>query len=195
MVGQEELELEMNIRETAVRSWQSFPPAYERVGGPVLVSIRWSVLRADTDGDSLPDIQERLLLTNGHEPDSDGDALADAADPLPHVARSPSSRAATAMSVAVAGHGYRRDRIVFVSKHDREIAPVDGITIVVLSPAEWARYEEAFGAAERVDLDWSIVNHEGTRALVIWSGRSERILHLAHQDGRWRITRERQIDF
>jgi hypothetical protein len=53
------------------------------------LEIPLALLRADKDRDGISDIVETRLLLDPENPDTDGDALTDGADPMPNVRRGP----------------------------------------------------------------------------------------------------------
>jgi hypothetical protein len=84
----DQLAIEVSIRELDESSI-SFPPVAlraKREQDGLMLTIPFVDLERDSDRDGLTDLAEERLITDPANPDTDGDGLADADDPLPQVA-------------------------------------------------------------------------------------------------------------
>jgi hypothetical protein len=109
MLAGDHLAVEASIRELDESSI-TFPPVglrTKRSKDGVVLIMNFDVLERDTDADGLTDLAEERLITDPRNPDTDGDGLGDAGDPLPQVPWSgtmnQTSAALAAVLEAIAG--------------------------------------------------------------------------------------------
>jgi hypothetical protein len=144
----------------------------------------------------LTDLAEERLLTDRNDPDTDGDGLGAAADPLPHVAqagdRDLRAEALEAVLARTAGERWRAlvvgppgescpvgwsgrltltDEDTLFVTGDRELfAPLTpGRRVVVLTPEEEKQAAEKFGLLFTLESELLNFDRSGEHALVIWT--------------------------
>lgn len=88
MLDGDHLDVEVSVRELDEDSI-TFPPVAlraKRSKDGLMLVLRVDDLARDRDADGLTDLAEERLITDPDNPDTDGDGLPDATDPLPQVA-------------------------------------------------------------------------------------------------------------
>jgi len=81
------LQIEVEIRELDLSS-VTYPPVSlrsRRQERDLYLEIPLALLSKDSDGDSIPDIEEEHLLLDPNNPDTDGDGIIDGRDAMPNV--------------------------------------------------------------------------------------------------------------
>lgn len=100
----------------------SFPPvglSLKREERNLYLAFHLDELKRDSDADGLADLIERRLQMNANSPDTDGDGLADARDPLPLTAfdpQAPFAKKELAYAILSAIVGYERQAIIVSPK-------------------------------------------------------------------------------
>jgi hypothetical protein len=202
----------------------SFPPiglAAKRQEEGLFVSAPLSEIARDTDGDGLTDLAENALLTDFANPDTDGDSVPDGEDRLPHVSSGsgdPVRSAALAPALGMMFGESLRARVIspetganldaeqalrhaagvpvmlgqhatlFVVGERSDFADLDAAyPIIVLSPREFAAVHEVKSVFYPAWIALFVLDHEQKRGVLIWSaswtgGR----IRLTEKDGVWK---------
>jgi hypothetical protein len=204
MAAGDRLHIEAEVRELDTSEIR-FPPmsrSFKNVRTGFFLDVAWADLERDRDGDGLTDLAEERLLTDPSIADTDEDGLPDGVDPFPHIscAAPPTSRSPVYMEAIVA---LERQN---TPANGKDAAPLSGATffvvadrgefaglpgdrrVIVLSPAEAALAQGRFGVHYPAALHLYI-DHEGTRALVIWDEHWRGMtLHVNQNDGTWKLS-------
>jgi hypothetical protein len=154
------------------------------------------------DGDGLTDADEAKLFTDPRNPDTDGDGVPDALDPMPGVPLATGSAAASSRAAAIASaleeitgqdpRAYKPGESPAMGEPDFLIAdpslftgyqPVRR-TIVI----PWVEREKVWGKKlGRLRILDVFFDHSGRRAYVIWVGNSEGgEMRLEESGGVWK---------
>jgi hypothetical protein len=219
LFGERGLNVEVQVRELDLSSITFPPVALrtKREQDNLYIELPWDALRRDSDGDGITDLMEERLATDPHDADSDGDGIPDGSDGLPQVAltAAPSAAAevyaqllrqihlgANALIVGLPQNESERQACVvrasrigapamFLIADDRApLAPIDiNRRVVVLTPAEHDLYDAKFGPTFFGRVDWMLISHDGTRAVISldesWTGN---VYELTRQpDGTWSV--------
>lgn len=169
---------------------------------PKLGKQQWELSAAevakDSDRDGWTDVEEKRLGLDPTKPDTDGDGLADGADPCPDYAP-PKSDAADEdaeiiQKAAFATFGLSGSRnLLLVDAKSRKVQLWGYAGPVLHKPDQitW-RKEHQYGA---IFVGWSIDKKTATEAVVKihdWEGplaASSQFVHLRKIDGRWVVVR------
>lgn len=103
LIAGDALNIEVEVQELDVASI-TYPPVglvTKRRQKGLFIQLPLSALTRDKDSDGIPDIEERRLLLDPNNPDTDGDGLSDGRDSMPNVARSTTAQEQDAVMAAV----------------------------------------------------------------------------------------------
>jgi hypothetical protein len=190
------LRVEVRVRELDENSI-TFPPIGVRLLREVdglFLEMPWEALERDRDGDGLTDLVEERLLTDPEDPDTDGDGVDDASDPLAAVPYSANADARTTALASLLGEiqgeeaaailprcadgdglcfgrpalGQDGTQFVVGPRHAwRGLSPT--VRTVVLSPDEVKVIHDKFGILFATRFPLLEVDRQGRHSVIIWS--------------------------
>jgi hypothetical protein len=145
------LQIEVKVREIAPASI-TFPPvamSTRREADGVVIRALLADLERDRDWDGLTDIAERRLGLEPSNADTDGDGLADGADPLPLTSAGPASDVQTALAKAILGEitGARLEGMVLQPRSPDE-TPDEAVAAVIGGPRPYKSLETVILVAD-----------------------------------------------
>jgi len=163
---------------------------------------------ADTDGDGLPDQEERRRLLDPSDPDTDQDGLPDGRDPFPLVPRAGTNPLAGLTQAVLSQR-------ILLENPDKGISPLEikneplfvvsdrtfftGVEassqqVIVLTPDERRRAASVIGTRKVVVLEIPVFDQVGMRAIVRLSeGSTCDVLVAELRDGRWTFRGLRRV--
>jgi hypothetical protein len=194
LLGGDSLRVEVEVKELDLATI-TFPPIGLRVkrsADGLYLDFPWSELTRDSDGDGVTDIYEERITTDPHDPDTDGDGIPDGDDRLPRVAATGErTLAGEILAAALGGFGLGGGRMVVgipdssaAAACEVRTSPVaepvvflvgdasqfGGLTAtrrtIVLTTEELEAYEKKFGPTYAARILHFAIDPSGTRAVL-----------------------------